>query len=113
MNTKFIKSLLPSLLMVSFALFLNSCSNTAKEETNTEVTESTIYPSDVIPFMDKFKILLGDGTNSDELIDYADEDFFYAATEGETNWVVYKTPNSGTTSKNSSNTRSGSCHQAA
>lgn len=67
--------------------------------------ETTIYPSDVIPFMDKFKILLGDGIRSDELVDFEHPDFFYATREGETDWVVYKTPNAGVTSKNSSNTR--------
>lgn len=105
MNIKTIKLLLQPLMLVGFVLSLNSCSDTAKKETDTEVTKSTVYPSDVIPFMDKFKILLGDGTNTNTLIDYAAEGFFYTANEGETNWVVYKTPNSGTTSKNSSNTR--------
>lgn len=88
---------------------LPACSQTAKEANNTandrEATTETIYPSDVIPFMDKFKILLGDGTNIDELVNYEQKDFFYATHDGETNWVVYKTPNSGVTSKNSSNTR--------
>ena len=55
--------------------------------------------------MDKFKIMLGDGTNENNLINYEGKSFFYAAKEGDTEWVVYKTPNSGVTSKNSSNTR--------
>ena len=63
------------------------------------------YPSDVIPFMDQFKILMGDGTREKKLVDYKYDDFFYTATEGGTDWVVYKTPNKGTTSPNSSNTR--------
>lgn len=67
--------------------------------------EGKIYPSDVIPFMDKWKILLGDGTYSKELVNYEKRDFFYAHNDGKTDWVVYKTPNSGITSKTSSNTR--------
>lgn len=65
----------------------------------------TLYPSDVIPFMEKFKILNGDGSSSDHLANYEKKEFFYVENEGGTNWVVYKTPNAGTTSKNSSNTR--------
>nr|WP_316930113.1 polysaccharide lyase family 7 protein [Tamlana sedimentorum] len=65
----------------------------------------TTYPSDVIPFMDKWKIFLGDGTKSDSLINFDKEDFFYVENDGKTNWVVYKTPNSGITSRTSSNTR--------
>lgn len=63
------------------------------------------FPSDVIPFMDEFKILLGDGTSNDDLVNYKKDDFFYVDSDGETDWVVYKTPNSGVTSRTSSNTR--------
>ena len=63
------------------------------------------YPSDIIPFMDKWNILLGDGTRSEDLVKYQKDDFFYVENEGNTNWVVYKTPNSGVTSQTSSNTR--------
>ncbi|MFK7946667.1 MAG: polysaccharide lyase family 7 protein [Saprospiraceae bacterium] len=102
------KSIFQPLLMLGLVVLLNSCADTAKEEANsqetTETTETT-YPSDVIPFMDKFKMLLGDGTNVDKLINYEQKDFFYVENDGETDWVVYKTPNSGVTSKNSSNTR--------
>jgi hypothetical protein len=62
-------------------------------------------PNEVIPFMDKFKILMGDGTTVDDLTEYENKDFFYTEIEGTRRWVVYKTPNSGVTSKNSSNTR--------
>lgn len=102
MNIKIFK-FLPVLLMTGLLLALNSCGDTA--ESDDKNTADTTYPSDVIPFMDKFKMLLGDGTSIDSLVDYQDEQFFYTAKEGETNWVVYKTPNSGVTSKNSSNTR--------
>lgn len=97
------KSIGLPLLIVGIMLFLNSCNNSKKSD-NTE-TKQTTYPSDVIPFMDKWKILLGDGTRSDSLVNYEKQEFFYVENDGETDWVVYKTPNSGVTSRTSSNTR--------
>ncbi len=82
----------------------NACSTTA-DASDKDGPQTSIYPSDVIPFMEKFKILNGDGSQSDSLINYEKEEFFYVEKEDQVNWVVYKTPNSGTTSKNSSNTR--------
>ena len=93
-----------SFLAVGIALLLNNCSNTAKESTS-EDTKTTMYPSDVIPFMDEWKILLGDGTSVNDLVDYEKKDFFYVQNDGKTDWAVYKTPNSGITSRTSSNTR--------
>ena len=55
--------------------------------------------------MDEWKILLGDGTYTDSLVNYKKDNFFYVENEDETNWVVYKTPNAGVTSRTSSNTR--------
>ena len=72
---------------------------------NDGLSKKTVYPSEVIPFMDKFKMLMGDGTNVENLIDFEHKDFFYTVIDGTRRWVVYKTPNSGVTSKNSSNTR--------
>jgi len=88
-------------------LAIVACKNNTKTTLDTTtITESEVkYPSDVIPFMDEWKILLGDGTYNDSLVNYAKKDFFYVENENETNWVVYKTPNSGITSRTSSNTR--------
>jgi hypothetical protein len=63
------------------------------------------YPSDVISFFDQWKITLGSGSTEKDLINYEHEDYFYNENDG-TDWVVYKTPNSGGTTANSSNTRS-------
>ncbi|WP_297706078.1 polysaccharide lyase family 7 protein [uncultured Eudoraea sp.] len=104
MGNKTLKSLVQSLLMIGLVLFINSCFDKAKKSKN-EDSKATIYPSDVIPFMDEWKILLGDGTRSEELVNYEKKDFFYVANDGKTDWVVYKTPNSGITSRTSSNTR--------
>ncbi|MEM9823362.1 MAG: polysaccharide lyase family 7 protein [Bacteroidota bacterium] len=80
-------------------------SNAGYFAANDGLSKKTIYPHQVIPFMDKFKILMGDGTKVEDLTAFAHQDFFYTVIDGTRRWVVYKTPNSGVTSKNSSNTR--------
>ena len=80
-------------------------SNAGYFESNDGLSEKTVYPHEVIPFMDKFKMLMGDGTNVDDLTQFEHKDFFYTVIDGTMRWVVYKTPNSGVTSRNSSNTR--------
>ncbi|UXX77752.1 polysaccharide lyase family 7 protein [Reichenbachiella carrageenanivorans] len=104
MDTKTAKLIFQSVLIIGFIVSLNSCATTSKEST-TKDTDKITYPSDVIPFMDKWKILLGDGTSTNQLVNYEDKEFFYVANDGTTDWVVYKTPNSGVTSRTSSNTR--------
>lgn len=80
-------------------------SNAGYFEANDGLSKKTVYPHEVIPFMDKFKILMGDGTRVEDLTEFEDKDFFYTVIDGTRRWVVYKTPNSGVTSPNSSNTR--------
>ena len=80
-------------------------SNAGYFEANDGLSAKTVYPSEVVPVMDKFKILMGDGTSVNDLINFEDKDFFYTVIDGTRRWVVYKTPNSGVTSPNSSNTR--------
>ena len=80
-------------------------SNAGYFEANDGLSTKTVYPNEVIPFMDKFKILLGNGTTEEDLTAFEHKDFFYTVIDGTRRWVVYKTPNSGVTSKNSSNTR--------
>lgn len=94
------------ILSLSVIVFVACKQNLAKEEAQDLVKTATIkYPSDVIPFMDKWKILLGDGTRSDRLVKFQKDNFFYVQTDAVADWVVYKTPNSGVTSRTSSNTR--------
>ncbi len=83
------------ILIILFALIV--CKNNSKNTPEAPVKKATIYPSDVISFMDEWKILLGDGTYRDSLVNYAKQNFFYVETENATNWVVYKTPNAGIT----------------
>lgn len=94
-------------LIVIILLVIVACKNTTKttSDTTVEIENITKYPSDVIPFMDKWRILLGDGTRSEDLVGFHKEDFFYVENDRKTDWVVYKTPNSGVTSRTSSNTR--------
>ncbi|WP_298497053.1 polysaccharide lyase family 7 protein [uncultured Algibacter sp.] len=104
MNSKNVKLLFQSVLMLCLILLFNSCLERAKKSNNIETT-TVFYPSDVIPFMDEWKILCGDGTSKKNLVGFEHKDFFYVSNDGKTNWVVYKTPNSGVTSRTSSNTR--------
>lgn len=96
-----------SLVIIGAFLVLFTCKNNSKTtlELTTNSEDVKKFPSDVIPFMDEWKILLGDGSRSEELVNYSKEGFFYVENDGKSDWVVYKTPNSGITSKNSSNTR--------
>ena len=109
MKSKKNKSVLRSLAMVGLALTIVSCFDKAakseREAAKDKDTSAVVYPSDVIPFMDEWKILLGDGTQVEDLTDYRKEGFFYVENDGKTNWVVYKAPNDGVTSRTSSNTR--------
>lgn len=63
------------------------------------------FPSDVLSYFEKWKITLGDGSSEEDLIKYEHNDYFYNAYDS-IDWVAYKTPNSGGTTPNSSNTRS-------
>jgi ribosome-binding factor A len=80
-------------------------SNAGYFAANDGLSKKVVYPNEVIPFMDKFKMLMGDGTNVKDITKFENKDFFYTVIDGTRRWVVYKTPNSGVTSKNSSNTR--------
>ena len=100
MTTSTLKIIFIPLIMICF--LFGACSFTYKKKQN---AKPHLYPSDVISFMDEWKILLGDGSQSSSLIKFDNKDFFYVEQEDETDWVVYKTPNAGITSKNSNNTR--------
>ncbi|PQJ79735.1 polysaccharide lyase family 7 protein [Polaribacter porphyrae] len=92
-------------LAIFLSLFFVISSCKTKTSDKNKDSKTVKYPSDVLPFMDKWKILLGDGTRTENLINFKKDNFFYVENDGKTNWVVYKTPNSGITSRTSSNTR--------
>lgn len=96
-----------SLFAIVIILAISACKKNSKTslESTTNTEKRIVYPSDVLPFMDKWNILLGNGESSKSLLKYEHKDFFYVKNDGKVNWVVYKTPNSGITSRTSSNTR--------
>jgi len=67
--------------------------------------EEPAYASDVIPFFDHWNLILGNGTNAGVANKFEHKDFFYVSNDGNTDWVVYKAPNSGDTHGTSNNTR--------
>ncbi|SDG64530.1 Alginate lyase [Winogradskyella thalassocola] len=103
MNKKHIPSV-STLILFSCCLILNSCKNEVKEPVEKEV-EKTVYASDVIPFFDDWKLILGDGSNAGIANNFENKDFFYTVNEGNSDWVVFKTPNGGDTHGTSNNTR--------
>jgi len=102
MNKKNIALLL--LFLSLSTCLLNSCSNTANDP-NKKGTQKTVYPSDITPFFDHWNLILGDGSNVGQAVNFEHKDFFYATNDGKGDWVVYKTPNAGDTHGTSNNTR--------
>lgn len=99
MNKKNIISVSKLLILLIF-ITLNGCKNTTKKE-----TKKTVYASDVIPFFNNWRLILGDGSDVGIANNFENKDFFYTANDGKNNWVVFKTPNSGHTHGTSNNTR--------
>ncbi|GEQ86985.1 hypothetical protein ULMS_24930 [Patiriisocius marinistellae] len=107
-NISFINFSIPGLLFLFFVtlLPLNSCKDESKESKKEEKGFSKIeYPSDVIPFFNKWNLILGDGSNAGVAEKFKKEDFFYTENDDKNNWVVFKAPNSGDTHGTSNNTR--------
>ena len=44
-----------------------------------EETKKTVYASDIIPFFDHWKLILGDGSNAGIANNFENKDFFYTA----------------------------------
>lgn len=76
-------------LLITALLFIIGCAPRAKE-TDEKEKEETVYPSDVIPFFNHWNLILGDGSNAKQAIDYAHEDFFYIKKDGDAHWVVLR-----------------------
>lgn len=101
------KSIFILITLLALVACKDNSRSTSGTTTDTSVTTEDVktYPSDVLPFLNEFSILCGDGKHSNELVNFEHIDFFYVENDGKTDWVVYKTPNSGITSRTSSNTR--------
>ncbi|UII31619.1 polysaccharide lyase family 7 protein [Fulvivirga ulvae] len=76
-----------------------------REDTNLSEESQMLYPSDVISFFNHWNLILGDGANVGQAVDFEHKQFFYTINEGDQNWVVYKAPNAGGTHGTSHNTR--------
>ncbi len=96
------------LSVISISVCCNTKSNksTANSEADTvnSLESNPKYPSDLMPTIDQWSILLGNGESIRDLKGFEHKDYFYTANDG-TDWVVYKAPNGGITSPNSHNTR--------
>ncbi|WP_243739420.1 polysaccharide lyase family 7 protein [Flavicella sediminum] len=106
LNSK--KIITNSMLILSLLFVLTSCKNKKNKpstETNTTKAKEKVYASDVIPFFDHWKLILGDGSNAGIATNFEDKKFFYTENDGKTNWVVFKAPNAGDTHGTSNNTR--------
>ncbi|MDA8595652.1 polysaccharide lyase family 7 protein [Flavobacteriaceae bacterium] len=63
--------------------------------------EKALYPSDIIPVLDHWNLILGDGSNAGIATNFENENYFYSQGD----WVVFKTPNAGDTHGTSNNCR--------
>ncbi|WP_218827611.1 polysaccharide lyase family 7 protein [Rubricoccus marinus] len=92
-------------MSLAIALGLGACTRVAGVgESERAARACPEVPSDVMPALDTWKITLGSGETVEDLLGFEDERYFYTACD-DADWVVYKTPNSGGTTPNSSNTR--------
>lgn len=96
-------TLINSLVISMFCFF--ACVETTPEVVEGEQQAEVAYASEVIPFFEHWKLILGDGSNVGVANDFADERFFYVVREDSTDWVVFKAPNAGSTHGTSNNTR--------
>lgn len=91
-------------ILLIVTITLNSCKK-SPQKTESEEVKKTLYASDIIPFFDDWKLILGDGSNAGEAINFEQKDFFFTAHDENGDWVVFKAPNAGDTHGTSNNTR--------
>ncbi|WP_298778456.1 polysaccharide lyase family 7 protein [uncultured Polaribacter sp.] len=109
-NKKMI-SKVSNLLKISILLVLFSCNQKAKKTDSSIINsdkkepKNNVYASDVIPFFDHWKLILGDGSNAGIANNFENKDFFFTSNDGKNDWVVFKAPNGGDTHGTSNNTR--------
>ena len=91
-------------MLLIVAISLNSCKKSPQKSESEEV-QKTLYASEVIPFFDDWNLILGDGSNAGEALNFEQKDFFFTAHDENGDWVVFKAPNAGDTHGTSNNTR--------
>jgi hypothetical protein len=96
--------IIKSVVLIGILVMIGSCKEKTKQVQN-ETVQANKYPSDVIPFFDHWKLILGDGSNAGFANNFENKDFFYTAKDGDSDWIVFKAPNGGDTHGTSNNTR--------
>ncbi|MFW2348260.1 MAG: polysaccharide lyase family 7 protein [Wenyingzhuangia sp.] len=87
-------------VLILLTSVLSNCKNTKNKE-----QDKTTYPSQLIPFLTNWNLILGDGSNVGHPNHFENNDYFYTSKDEENNWVVFKAPNGGDTHGTSNNTR--------
>jgi len=91
-NRIFVEGTIVVKVFILFSLvLLSGCKKSARS--NSEEESKKVYASDVIPFFNHWNLILGDGENVGQAIDFENKDFFYATSDSDDRWVVFKTPN--------------------
>jgi hypothetical protein len=104
MGKKIVTSIVFVLSLITVLFFNNSCIDKGKK-INEEQAQETVYASEIIPFFDHWKLILGDGSNVGIANNFEHKDFFYTENDDVGDWVVYKAPNAGDTHGTSNNCR--------
>ena len=104
MNSILKQTLNKTFLIGLLVLFIIACKN-EKSDKKLKTSENKIYASEVIPFFNNWNLILGDGTNAGQAVNFESKNFFYTIRENDENWIVFKTPNQGSTHGTSNNTR--------
>ena len=99
---KEIKAAITTCVALIILLLLNS--GCRDKSSRIEASQAN-RPSDVIPFFDHWKLILGDGSNAGIANNFEHKDYFFTATDDQGDWVVFKSPNGGQTHGTSNNTR--------
>lgn len=102
--TNRISTFLSLIVITSILIVLYSCDTSPKDAQKSKVAK-TVYPSDVLSVLDHWNLILGDGSNVGQAINFENKDFFYTESDADGDWVVYKAPNGGDTHGTSNNTR--------
>jgi len=95
-------SLLGLLVLVFTA---QSCKNTSQKSNKPVEVNKKLYASEVIPFFNHWNLILGDGSNAKQALNFEHKDFFFTQKAEKEDWVVFKAPNAGDTHGSSNNTR--------
>ena len=72
MKSIFYKTLYSFIFGITISILSTACVSNSKNQTN---QSAKVFPSDVLPFLDEWKILLGDGTYEDSLVKFDKKDF--------------------------------------